>query len=262
MKGNKWILPIILLVGVVFAEVSVIPTDESQDMPKLAYQFVWRVATYDQWVRTGVIDPDLANPYGERPILWIASGPERGNFVFSDTVPSTEEFSWHRDPSFDIDAVPKSYSVAVAGWHSIAILKSTITDEMGQQVTWELPYFREIFNSLAGDADDWVEVVPDSDADFNWNARLLVIPAFISTADDPTYYIRQEAERYPELADAIRDFLSRGGTIYAEGNAGYLLEALGIIPTGTVDLSDPVDGVPSEGMIAGVSVEDSSHPLG
>ncbi|RKZ29902.1 hypothetical protein DRQ33_08375, partial [bacterium] len=253
---------VIAVAIIAYADVSVIPTDATQTAPKLAYSFVWEIATYDQWVRTGMLDLDLVNPYGERPILWIASGSLKGQFVFPDSVPASEEFDHYIDYSFDIDVIDKSYSVTVPGSHCISVLRSTIRDEMGQSVTWQTPYFQMAFQALSGNVESWVDVVKDSVADFDWNDQLIIIPAFEASGDDGGDYIREVATTYPELADEIIEALGRGATIYAEGNGAYLLEALGIIPEGTVDISDYVDGVPSAGMLAGVEVVDDMHPLG
>ena len=261
MLPRKLVWLVIGVVALSFADVTVIPTDATQSSPKLAYSYVWDIATSDQWVRTGMLDPDLANPYGERPILWIASGPLRGQFVFADTVPNSEEFDSYIDNTFDIDAVSKSYSLVVPGTHCVSILRSAITDDLGQSVMWESPYFNMIFQNLSGSSDSWVDMVIDSGADFSWNEQLVIIPAFEATGTDGGDYIREVATRFPELADALIDVLNNGGTIYAEGNGGYLLEALGIIPDGTVQIMDHIDGDPSNGMLAGVEITDSTHPL-
>jgi hypothetical protein len=61
--------------------------------------------------------------------------------------------------------------------------------------------------------------------------------------------------------NALSLFLSRGGLIYAEGNAAYLLESLGLLAVGSVDLENSIDGT-FPGMNSIVSSDDSDHPLG
>ncbi len=242
--------------------VTIIPTDETQTSLPNAYLFAWRKAAYDQWVLLGEIDPDLGAAYGELPILWLASGPYRGAFLLPDTL-IDREFSWVWVPTFDIDGVPRAYSISFPGGECIALYKSVVVDDMGQSVTWETYYFPAMFQTLMGDGvDSWAFLVTDSaTTSFDWNVRMLVIPAFESYGYDAGYYIREVAERFPGFGDVLRAFLEGGGTIYAEGNGGYLLEAYGILPPGTIDLSDRVDGfLPS--MMAAVEVVDSSHPLG
>lgn len=240
-----------------------IPLDSSQSNITNAYIFAWRVATENQWIRTGNVDPKLGYEYGELPILWIASGSMRGSFVYPDSITrNTFTVTW--DGSFDIDRVNRAYSISVPGYKAIAVLKSTITDPLGQSVTWEAPYFRNILQRFVPDhLPDWAFYVYDSSlaSSIDWRTRVLVIPSFIEYGIDGGDYIRDVATTYPSLATAIQDFLEDGGIVYAEGNGGYLLEALGLIPVGTVDLTDRVNG-PMPDQIAPVAVVDSSHPLG
>jgi len=263
-NSEKALVLVFVTASILFGAVTMIPTDVSQESPKLAYAFAWEKMTNDQWALTGDIDPELANPFGELPLLWIASGTYRGQFVYPDTLDTGEfDFDYAWLSSFDIDDVPKSYSLVVPGGDCIAIYRSEVNSYTGQTITWESAYFPMAFQALAsGSGDDWFNVYPDSGTTgFAWNTQLVIIPAFESSGGDGGDYIREAASRFPEFGDALISVLNNGGTIYAEGNGGYLLEALGIIPLGTVDLSDYIDGIPADFMLAAMNIVDETHPL-
>ena len=88
-----------------------IPLDSRQSNITNAYIFAWRVATENQWIRTGNVDPKLGYEYGELPILWIASGSMRGSFVYPDSITrNTFTVTWNG--LFDIDRVNRAYSIS------------------------------------------------------------------------------------------------------------------------------------------------------
>ncbi|RKZ27853.1 hypothetical protein DRQ26_02365, partial [bacterium] len=262
MKKFIWISLLWAFIGLAFCGVSKIPTDDTQTSPMHAYSFVWQKATYDQWIRTGEIDPELGAEYGELPIIWLASESDRGAFVYPDTIPGWYDFTSDWLSSFDIDDISKAYSISVPGGHSISLITSTILDDIGQSISWESAYYGTVFQYFLEDnVDTWVDFITDSaTTSFHWNTRLIIIPAFEVSGSDGGEYIREIASRFPSLGDALRNALENGATIYAEGNGGYLLEAYGIIPSGTVDLTDVIDGSPPS-MQASVEVADNEHPL-
>ncbi len=262
MRAWIWISAIVAFVGFTYAAVSKIAIDDAQTSPMHAYSYVWKEASYDQWVRTGNIDTELGTEYGELPILWLASGSNRGAFAYPDTVPGWNDFSFEWMPSFNIDAVSKAYSISVPGGNCISLVSSVILDDVGQTISWQSAYYNTAFQYFLEDnVDTWVDFVTDSaTTSFNWNTRLIVIPAFEAAGADGGEYIREITTRFPSFGDALRNALENGATIYAEGNGGYLLEAYGLIPDGTVDITDLIDGAPPS-MQASVNVADSEHPL-
>ncbi len=261
MSRTLSVLALLMIWGVSFAAVSEIPTDDTQNRLTIAYQFAWNVATTEQWTRNGNIDPKLGFEFGELPILWIVDDDFRGSFIYPDSI-TDESFTSSWETSFDIDDIEQAYSISVPGYSSIAIFKSCIEDDMGQLVTWQANYFRNALQYfITRNVSSWaIEVVDSSLDDFDWRTRLLIIPVFTVGGIDGAQYIKEVADSFPDLEDVFEEFLEDGGVIYAEGNGGYLLELLGLIDSGTVDISKHIYGS-GRSQIAEVEVVDSTHPL-
>lgn len=255
---KRGILFVMLFCASGYAGVSIIPLDSTQTNIREAYRYAfWR--SKDLWVKLGDVDTGLANQFGELPIL--ISGHYNG-FVYPDTLSPSRPFTTLYSSSFNPSTLGNSWSLRWMGNPGIAVYKSSIVDPYEQTVSWELPYFEEFFRNILGFGwgSEVVEIVDSMLPTISPNVRLLIIPAFES-GDSSSEYIHATVEFFPTLGDALRNFLARGGTIYTEGNAAYLLEAYGIIPPGSVNLSDVIDGI-SDSMNARVQVTDAINPLG
>jgi len=253
---------VVFFVPVALAGLTAIPTDATQSEPLDAYAFT-AAAGYVSWQGWGDYDPLLAAEYGEIPILWSAEGSYAGSFLWPDTLNASRSFDHSVAPAFSPVIYPKNYAVSLPGEESVAILKSSVPGVSLVSSTYEFAYFVDLFNRFP-DAEGLVTVVVDSElaaySDLSWRTKLVVIPAFETDPDSMGVYMDEMAARYPDVGTALTDFLTAGGTIYTEGNGAYVLEAYGILPSGSIILDDPV-----EGDVTGyceVSVINPEHPMG
>ncbi len=248
-----------ILVSAVQADLTLIPTDATQSENIAAYDFVTTRGAVS-WKGFGNYDPSLATEYGEIPILWSAQGGFAGYFFWPDTLSGGRPFDHSSGPAYSATAFPASYSITLPGDESVAILKSSVLDPLGVSSTWQYPYFIDIFNRF-GTSGNFVATVIDSELiDFSWRTKLVIIPAFMTAPGSLGVYIDEMASRYPDVGLVLGGFLSSGGTIYCEGNGAYVLEAYGILPTGSIDLDDPVEGGVTG--FCDVEVRNPRHPVG
>ncbi len=256
-------LIIVIAIGIAIGGVSIVPTDESQSNIGEAYRFAAESA-FDYWSGRGMYDENIvAGEFGEIPIIWGASGEDRGDFIYPDTLSGDRPFSHMWESGFDFADLDKGWSFNFPQKRSIAVLRSSVRDDMHQSVTWEYSYFRTFFDDYLGwDSDNDIRYYWDSTlTSISDEVKLLIIPAFEYTIP-PTFYMDIVQERYgSNLQTALLEYLGRGGMIYAEGNAGYLLEALGLLSEGTVDFTDIIDGT-HPGQYSVIMADEQSHPAG
>gem|GEM_PF-712923 len=257
-KTLATIIMVALFVSGVAATVTVIPTDASQSNALSAYHFTLGKA-YSSWQGYGSYDPSLATEYGEIPILWGASGTAAGDFLWPDTVSAGRNFDFSTGSAYSTSAYQKAFCLSIPGENSVAILQGTVKDMLGMSCTWQYPYYQELFNKLDY-SWDLVETAVDSElTEFSWRTKLVIIPAFATYAGSSGVYMDETAAMYPDISAALNKFLNSGGTIYAEGNAGYLLEVCGILPQGSINLDDYVEGAATG--LCEVTVVDYYHPI-
>ncbi len=247
-----------VLIPATFASLTEIPTDVTQSDPLSAYGFAaWQA--YISWGERGSYDPSLATEYGEIPIIWSMGG----DFLFPDTLNASRPFDHANVGSFSSSTYPQNYCVSLPGDESVAIIKSSVTDVLGVSSTWQYAYFVDLFNRFP-DAEGLVKSFVDSTiasySDFSWRTKLIVIPAFETYPDTMSVFMDEMVARYPDVGTALIDFLNAGGTIYCEGTGSYLLEAYGILPSGSINLDDPVEGTVTG--FCDVDVIDPTHPMG
>jgi len=247
-------LIVFLIPSVALSSVTVIPTDATQSSLYGAYNFAASKG-YVSFRGWGEYDPSLATEYGEIPILW-----NNGNFLWPDTLNFTRPFSNFSGSAYSTSVYSKSYSLSIPGSNSIVILKGSVLDTYGQSCTWQYAYYTGLLQQMDISSSVYTTYIDSNVVDFPWNTRLLIIPAFNSSPGSLGVYMDETVARYPDLGIAIQDYLAGGGTIYAEGNGGYLLEAYGILPVGSVQLDDYVDGELSG--LCEVEVKNPDHPLG
>ncbi|MGB9561827.1 MAG: hypothetical protein ACPL6C_03335, partial [bacterium] len=246
-------MPIILNAGV-----SIVPLDSTQSNLREAYRFIF-YRSKEMFVRLGEIDTNIASQFGELPLIY--SGHYNG-VIFPDTISPSRAFSHRYESSFNISTVGNSFSIKWMGDPGVAVYKSSIVDIYDQSVSWGLPYYEELFRNIFGFGygSEVVEIIDTMLPTMSRNVRMLIIPAF-EHGDSSSEYIYATYSFYPELGRALQDFLARGGTILAEGNACYLLELYGILPPGSVSLDDLIDGV-GERMKARLTITENTNPLG
>ena len=141
---------------------------------------------------------------------------------------------------------------------SVAIYRTSVQDELGQDIAWEAT---DLFDKLDTDWNQSLAytVLTDSQittatlADFD----ILLLPSYINGFTDEVI----DALGDDGLA-ALNGFIHAGGTVYAQGQASYLLEAAGTVPTGTVDLDTPLR-LPFEANNLGLmELHEPMNPLG
>ncbi len=256
---------VILIGGLCFGDVTRIPTDSTQDYSGLVY-FYKNVFDRDPWRERGAVEADLCDEYGERQLLFSVTDylGSYGAFLYPDTVSLSAPFNLSALPGFDINSLSYGYSsICPISNRYIVIFKSSVLDNYRQSVSWEYPYFVQLCSNIL-DLQSGSQFVLANETELSSclsKAKILVIPAFSIGRRGARTYMDSIATYAPELVRVLTDFLSNSGTIYTEGNAAYLLEALGIVPNGTVDLSDQIDGNTSD-LIAEVTSEDTRHILG
>ncbi len=171
--------------------------------------------------------------YDGRPAAWTAAPSAYGGSTYPPgTVVSLDGMAG------DYDSVATDGTYAVNRAHvlrpaRIAVFYSQVRDEADQVVTWEEATFEQLFRVyLWGDYFEPISetaVISGSLADYD----ILVLPSItVGYADDVAQALGSEG-----LA-ALADWVAAGGTLYAQGDGCYLVEAAGLVPAGTVNLDE------------------------
>lgn len=233
-----------------FSQGILIPTDDSQDDFLNTYYFVLSASNDDYHSTNTTFNNSLFPSYGEYSVYWASSGDNKGKFVYPDqlsdefasvTYEDVGSYGWQSASHYAVQF--KKHG------KSIAIFKSSLTYN-SSTVSWEALYFKAIFDSYL--FDDICYYINDEElatGTVDSNTKLLIIPSFTEKGTNNSYFIEQVIEEYPGIVQNIKNFLANGGTVYAEGNAVYLLEKAGILESGTVDFTNQYDSDPSTGLI-------------
>ncbi|PLX23079.1 MAG: hypothetical protein C0600_15765, partial [Ignavibacteria bacterium] len=240
------------------AQGSLLPTDERQGDLLETYRFVLRESSVDYRFTNSTMDTTLFPRWGEESVYWIRSGPERGSFVYADKPSSSlyadrfDTYSWD-----DTD----HYAISFKGYSkTVAIFKSAIQQNQSS-ISWEAMYFRNLFeNRLYQNISYYIDEHEIDSSGILWTTQLLIIPSFSVHGEDWYSYIDSMFVAAPGLRDRLLAYLGRGGTIYTEGNAVYLIEKLGLLEDGAVDFAS---GIELENNSPGVrlDVAESAHPM-
>lgn len=230
------------------AQVSEIPTDRTQSDIFGAYKFVLSRSAACYRENGEHMDKQLFPSYSEYSIFWDL---ENGNFIFpEDSLP----------PAYSNVVRTKQNSYTVSTPHLALhyrnhkdniVIFSSKTRIGGQSITWEESLFTNVMNGyLLGDNMYQLKNEDELAAGISATTKLLVIPSMSKSSGDDTYFANELASKYPELAESLEKFVKRGGTIYAEGTGGYLLQALGLFSNGTFDY---VGGADVDGYVSVVA---------
>jgi hypothetical protein len=153
-------------------------------------------------------------------------------------------------------SVPRSFALHP---RRVALYYGSVRDEYGQLVVWEEGDFEQLFRVYL-----WCEETPEGCAYFDTLTEtqiaanladydILILPAIrVGYADEVA------AALGPAGLAAIRDFVLGGGFLYAQSDAAYLVEAAGLVPTGTVSLASRVTDPDNAGQL---NVLLPDHPL-
>ncbi len=238
-----------------------IPTGEEQGDFMKVYKFVLSKASVDYRFTNATMDTTLFPKWGEFSIYWVKSGPNQGSFVYPDRLPyyyssmtssPYSKYDWQSEDHYAISF--KAYSKAVA------IFKSNIRSNRNS-ISWEAVYFKNIFESfLLNYIYYYIDEKDIDSTGINWATQLLIIPSFSVQGTDWRANIDSVFASSPRLKENLIKFLSRGGTIYTEGNAVYVVEKLGLLAPGAVDYNQGFTSDPVTGSVA-LDVAASGNPL-
>ncbi|TET49652.1 MAG: hypothetical protein E3J64_09360 [Anaerolineales bacterium] len=141
----------------------------------------------------------------------------------------------------------------------VALFYGTTTDPYGQLVVWEEGDFEQLFRVYL-----WCEQIPAGCAYFDTLTEtqitsdlaqydILILPSIrLGYADEVAAALGADG------LDAIQAFVESGGFLYAQSNAAYIVEAAGLVSSGTVDVSSRVTHPQNQ---AQLNVLLPDHPL-
>ena len=198
----------------------------------------------------------FAAVYEGQPIAWAAAPSNYSSVAYP---PGT--IVGLRGLSGDYQSVPTDGSYTVDRAQAlrparIAVFYSNVRDSANQVVTWEEASFETLFRVyLWGDYFDTIsETAIINGALANYD--LLILPSItIGYADEVASTLGSAG------LEALADWVAGGGTIYAQGDGSYLVEAAGLVPAGTVNLNDRLTDEAPFDNLAHLQVDDASSPL-
>jgi hypothetical protein len=178
------------------------------------------------------------------PVAWTAIDSVYGSTTYA---PGTLVSLGGMSGDFDSVATDGTYTVDRA--HilrpaRIALFYSEVRDDADQVVTWEEATFEQLFRVyLWGDYFDTISetaIISGSLEQYD----ILILPSItIGYADEVAQALGSTG------LTALADWVNDGGTLYAQGDGCYLVEAAGLVPAGTVDLNDRLtDDAPYDNM--------------
>lgn len=221
---------------ILFAQQGVlIPTNTTQKDFINAYKFVLDNSDKHYRNTSGTMDKNLFNDFGEYSIYWAASGANAGSFVYPDALPTSNSitttaysnYNWKGSSQLAIhfNKTPKK----------VAIFRSSVIVD-DNTISWEAAYFKNLFDSyLFPEVYYFVDEAYLGKQALSDSTELLIIPAFNAKGDKYAFYADSISARCPSLKSKLESFLSRGGTIYTEGNAASILEKSGVLALGSID---------------------------
>ncbi|NTW31831.1 MAG: hypothetical protein HGB12_04270, partial [Bacteroidetes bacterium] len=254
------LLSALFIAKTVFSQGVIIPSGNSQNDFLKTYKLVLEKSDQDFRFR-GNIDSLLFPKYGEYSVYWAKSGNDKGSFILADTIPAAYS---------SVTSVPYSaYNWQDAEHYSIqfkkaqkpvAIFRSAIKQN-DVSVSWESMYFKNTLDTYL--FDNMYYFVNEQTFDTAYlpsTTKLLIFPSFTVNGSNTTFYMDSVISSAPYLKAKIDTFLSKGGTIYAEGNAVYLIEKLGYLSPGAVDFSVFTNADPLTNLIE-INVASAANPI-
>ncbi len=238
----------------------IVPSDSSQADFTKTYKMVFYEAIVNYRFSNSTQDENLFPAYGEHTPYWIMDGANGGSFVLPDKIhPSFKSvthsdygsYNWQNKDHYAIQFKNSSWRVA--------ILRSNIKHN-NKTVNWEAIYFKNMFDTYLYNSYHFVDEEGIDTAGISGATQLLIIPSFTANGDNQKYYIDSIFNKSPNMADKIKSFLAGGGTIYAEGNAAYFLEKLGILDSGTVNFDYTFDPDPNTNLLE-IEFTNSDNPV-
>ncbi len=241
MKKYIFILVLLALQATALSaarNISLIPTDSSQPNFVAAYRYALQSAHDAYKSEDRLHDTTLFSRYGQLSVYMATSGANSGRFVVpmrttaalgQDTVAS---YDWTR-----ANHVALQYKMTSA---SVLVFQTKESFD-GYSASSGADQFSDLFESYFWGSSMHKMVNEESlqAALAHADARLLIIPDFAREENSETYFADLIATKNEGMKLLLQQFLQRGGTIYAEGNGGYLLQALGLLNNGTLSYAQP-----------------------
>jgi hypothetical protein len=221
---------------------AMVSTNQNQKKLISSYRFI--LENSDNDYRTNeVTDKQLFPAYGESSIYRVLTGSNKGSFIYADALPDNfsnlthstyTNYNWQAQPHLSIQFKkhPKR----------IAIFKSAYKTD-GTNLSWESIYFERLFSEFLMDGITYtIDEETLASEGLDSNTELLIIPSFVVNDTNYTYYIDSIFSIVSGMKDKIDLFLSKGGNIYAEGNACYFIEKLGYLEDGAISYENSYPG--------------------
>lgn len=222
-----------------FSIVSIVPTDSLQKDFLRAYKFALQYSFVDYRFTNSTMDSILFPKFGEYSIYWVAEGENAGSFIYPDIIPKDfSSVTKVENPQYSINN-RQHFSLQFKHNNQIVCLFQSEILQNNATISWASLYFKNLFDLVF--YDNMYYIANEKSIDSNGissSSRLLIIPPFRKYGDDDKYFINKIFAKYPNIKKKFDEFLSRGGTIYAEGNAVYFLEKLGYLENGAVDFKN------------------------
>jgi hypothetical protein len=171
---------------------------------------------------------------------------EAGTFLSRSPISG----SFTRIKTTDTFEVPEAYALQK---RNIYIFNSKLTDARGQPITWEYLYFQSLFETYL-----WGNyLTPVNELGIGAGTvtapNILIIPSIASQFVEAV-----KSELGPSGLTAIATFVDNGGTLIAQGDSCWLAEAAGLVPQGTVLMSERVT---ANNNSATLEIVDAKSPL-
>lgn len=244
MKKNNTLSALILSILIFFFFLSstsfskgiLIPTDTSQVDFMNAYKYALYKSYVDYRFNGTNYDSLLFPLYGEDAVYWAIDGPDRGKFILPESQPGVytsvskveyDKYDWQKATHYTLQFKPHPQRIAI--FNSKILFNS-------KSVSWQAIFFKNLIDSYLYTGTFYnVDEKYLNTNNLNGNTQLLIIPSFTLKGENERYYIDSVLSLMPNLKQRFDEFLSRGGTIYAEGNACYLLERLSYLDKGSIN---------------------------
>ncbi|GAB4498800.1 MAG: hypothetical protein OHK0052_12720 [Anaerolineales bacterium] len=135
----------------------------------------------------------------------------------------------------------------------VVVFRSSVQDAQGQDVAWE---FGDVAQILLNEIHLTHNVITETHilSGALDHAQILILPAF-----NKDYAAQVVSALTPTGLAALRDFVTGGGTVYAQGTGAYLLEAAGLLPAGTVNLAAALNLPPSANNLGVLQITQPDH---